>query len=136
MWPVTDEKAAAEIANACWSIGRKFSADHRSKGLFEFEGLPKEKWPDIADRTSQSLNGDRLEAFGITKFSLHDLLAGSDTISLFFSKATAKAGDLRDGAWSVLKTKVVPHVWVVVLSDDPKSTHATKTGLTKDQKAR
>ena len=136
LWPITDKDAAKEIADACWMIGRDSMTDHQTRGLFEFHGLPKERWPDIADRTSQSLNGDHLNAFGITDDILNDILTESDTISLFFSTATSKASELRDGTWSVLKNKVVPRVWVVVLSDDPVSTYATTTGLTQGSKSK
>lgn len=136
LWPITDREAADEIAKTAWAIGSDAMVDHHTRGIFHFDGLDRAIWPELADRTSQSLNGDKLDAFGITGDAANDLLVNSDTISLFFSKATAKANAIRDQTWSVLKNKVVAHVWVALLSDDPISTYSTTTGLTQGSRSR
>ena len=136
LWTITDREAAKEISETAWNIGRDSMVDFSTRGIFEFEGVPKDRWATLADRTSQSLNGDKLDAFGLDQDAISDFLSQSPTISIFFARATEHANTIRNGTWSVLKQTIVPHVWVVLASDDPVSTHSTTTGLTQGARSR
>lgn len=136
LWTITDRTAADTIAEAAWEIGRDSMVDIEAKGIFQFSGLPKARWAELADRTSQSLSGDKLEAFGLNKTEVDDLLSNSSAISIFFAHVSQRANQIRDNTWSVLKQKVVPHVWVVLASDDPVSTYSTTVGLTQGARSR
>ncbi len=66
LWTITDEKAAQQIANTAWSIGRDSLLDFETKGIYKFNGLEKSKYPKVADDTTKNLTGDGLEVFGLT----------------------------------------------------------------------
>lgn len=85
LWPVTREDSANRIAAEAWTTGRDSMTDTRSKGLYQFTGLPKERFYPVADTTSRNLTGDGLDAFGVTAEVASDLLAGTQTIADFFN---------------------------------------------------
>jgi len=130
LWPITKPESAAYVAKTAWAVGRDSMADNSSEGQFQFRGVPKEKYWDLADSTSKSLTGDGLEAYGITRDVASEFLIKSQTISDFFGYVTSAANAERDKTWSILKVRSSPHLWVVLPGDDPKLLNATADALT------
>jgi hypothetical protein len=136
LWPVTREDSARRIAAEAWATGRDSMTDTQSKGLYQFTGLPKERFYPVADTTSRNLTGDGLDAFGITPEVAHGLLAGTDTIADFFNAVDLFAESQREKTWSVLKTKVRARLWVVLPGDIPSAIRATVSSLTQGTRNR
>ncbi len=136
LWPVTREASARQIAEEAWATGRDSMADTRTKGLYNFTGLPKERFYSVADTTSRNLTGDGLETFGITPDVANSLLAGVETIADFFNAVDLFAEEQREKTWSVLKTKVRARVWVVLPGDMPSAIRSTVLSLTQGSRSR
>ena len=136
LWPVTREPSAQEIANEAWETGRDSMTDTQSKGLYEFKGLPKDRFYPVADTTTRNLTGDGLEAFGITHDIANQLLAGNETIADFFNAVDLHAESQRERTWSVLKTKIRARLWVVLPGDVPSAVRSTVLSLTQGSRNR
>jgi hypothetical protein len=131
LWPITKVESAEKVAQTAWVVGRDSMADEGSRGQYHFKGVPKAKYWDLADNTSRSLTGDSLEAYGLTKEILTEILPSCDTISDFFGRVTDRANAERDRTWSVLKVRSTPHLWVALPGDDLKLLNATADALTQ-----
>lgn len=136
LWPVTRESIARKIANEAWITGSDSVVDKKTRGLFLFEGVAKADYFRLADSTSRTLTGDGLEAFGLTEAGATDLIASSETIAQFYDAVNEAAEATRDQIWSVLKQRVVPHLWVVLPGDDANATSATASELTQGIRSR
>ena len=136
LWPVTREPAARQIAEEAWTTGRDSMTDTRSKGLYHFVGLPKERFYTVADTTTRNLTGDGLETFGVTPAAANELLAGTDTIADFFNAIDLYAEAQRAKTWSVLKTKVRARLWVILPGDVPSAIRSTVLSLTQGSRNR
>lgn len=110
--------------------------DTQSKGLYNFSGLPKERFYAVADTTSRNLTGDGLDAFGVTAEVASTLLAGTETIADFFNAVDLFAENEREKTWSVLKTKVRARLWVILPGDVPSAIRATVSSLTQGTRNR
>ncbi len=136
LWPVTREESAKRIAAEAWTTGRDSMTDTKSRGLYQFSGLPKERFYPVADTTSRNLTGDGLDAFGVTPEVANGLLTGADTIADFFNAVDLFAESQREKTWSVLKTKVRARLWVVLPGDVPSAIRATVSSLTQGTRNR
>lgn len=136
LWPVTREASARQIADEAWTTGRDSMADTRTKGLYNFVGLPKERFYAVADTTTRNLTGDGLETFGVTPKVAGELLAGVETIADFFNAVDLYAEGQREKTWSVLKTKVRARLWVVLPGDVPSAIRSTVLSLTQGSRNR
>ena len=131
MWPITKPESAQKVAETAWSVGRDSMVDEVSKGQYTFEGVPKSKYWELADNTSRTLTGDGLEAYGISKRGVNEIIKDCETISDFFGRATKIANAERDKTWSILKVRSTPHVWVALPGDDLNLLNATADALTQ-----
>jgi hypothetical protein len=131
LWPVTREPSARQIAEEAWTTGRDSMTDTQTKGLYNFIGLPKDRFYAVADTTTRNLTGDGLEAFGITPTVATQLLGGAATIADFFNAVDLYAEEQREKTWSVLKTKVRARLWVVLPGDVPSAIRSTVSSLTQ-----
>jgi hypothetical protein len=136
LWPITDGDAATAIASSAWSVGRDSVVDAETRGVYRFEGIPKERYFSLADATSKSLTSDGLEAFGVTESVANEMLAECETISDFFGKVDRFADANREATWSVLKAKFQPHLWVVLAGDDGSALKGTVSALTQGLRSR
>lgn len=131
LWPITDEEKAQQIADLAWHIGRDSMVATTTNGKFFFEGLPKEKFREIAENTSRNLNGDGLDAFGLNDEELVEILGRVQTISDFFSELNDIAEKVRGKTWSVLIERSLVHSWVLLPGDDAQAASGTSTALTQ-----
>lgn len=110
--------------------------DTPTRGFFNFLGIPKSEYYRLADNTARTLTGDSLGSFGITESSAVDLIASSDTIAQFYGQVNEAADTVRGRVWSVLKQRVIPHLWVVLPGDDVAAIQATAGELTQGTRSR
>lgn len=136
LWPITKPESARKIADTAWTVGRDSMTDTVTSGQFGFKGVKPEKYWDLADNTSRTLTGDGLEAYGILPEAGATLLPNCDTISDFFSLVTNLADEQRDETWSVLKTRFVAHLWVLLPGDNVTLVNATADSLTQGTKSK
>lgn len=130
-WPLTDEKSARIISEKAWSIGRDSVVDVETKGLYIFQGPPKNTYLNIAELTTRSLKGDGLEAFGITSAEATPLISESETIAEFYSRIETKAAEITGRYKDLLKDKPIPSVWILVGGDDSRELNLTVASLTQ-----
>ncbi|WP_425963832.1 hypothetical protein [Rhizobium nepotum] len=131
LWPITKKESATKVAETAWLVGRDSMADENSQGQYQFKGVAKEKYWELADHTSRSLTGDGLEAYGLTRKDMGEILPHCETISDFFNRLTNIANAERDRTWSVLKARSIPHLWVALPGDDLTMVNATCDALTQ-----
>lgn len=130
-WPLTDESSAKTLSEKAWRIGRDSVVDVESKGLYIFQGPPKDTYLKIAELTTRSLKGDGLETFGITEALAAPFLSESETIAEFYSRLEAKAAEITGRYKDLLKDKPIPSVWVLVGGDDSRELNLTVASLTQ-----
>jgi hypothetical protein len=136
LWPVTREPSGRQIAEEAWATGRDSMTDTRTKGFYNFTGLPKDRFYTVADTTTRNLTGDGLETFGVTPQVANGLLAGVETIADFFNSVDLFAEEQREKTWSVLKSKVRARLWVVLPGDVPSAIRSTVLSLTQGSRNR
>lgn len=136
IWPMTKQEAAQAISAEAWKAGRDSMTDSKTKGLYHFSGLPKNKYLQIADNTTKNLTGDGLEAFGVTQEVANNLLIGSETVADFFNKVDLFSEEQRDKTWSILKARSRARLWIVLPGDIPTVVNNTVTSLTQGTRNR
>lgn len=136
IWPLTRNDAATDLAMEAWSTGRDSVTEASTKGLYVFDGLPKEKYAHVADQTSRNLTGDGLEAFGITEDIITGLLPQCVTIADFFAAIDRTADEQRNATWSVLRERVRARLWVLLPGDVIGAINATVSALTQGTRRR
>ncbi|MEZ6143609.1 MAG: hypothetical protein R3B84_23845 [Zavarzinella sp.] len=129
-WPITDEDKAREISDIAWAIGRDSVVD-LDRGVYNFTGVPKQHFYDIADITSRSLRGGSLEVFGLTKDVAEPLAVESQTIAEFYTRLEQKSAEINEHYREILKDKTVPSVWILVGGDDARDLNLTIATLTQ-----
>ena len=86
IWPITSIETSTILADAAWEIGRDSLVDVASKGIYQFSGLDKKQYYEIADLTVRNLTPSQsLETFGLTRDKTNALVAKADTIGEFYS---------------------------------------------------
>ncbi|MGU3456838.1 hypothetical protein ACLBV5_11050 [Brevundimonas sp. M1A4_2e] len=136
LWPVTREVNARKIAEEAWITGSDSVVDKSTKGLFQFSGVPRADYYRLADTTCRTLTGDSLEAFGVAEEDAVEMIAGSETIAMFYGSVNEAAEAIRGQTWSVLRQRVVPYLWVVLPGDSVSAVQATATELTQGTRSR
>lgn len=137
IWPITDADAAKTIAEAAWSIGSDSIVDDSSKGLYNFKGLPKAVYFEVADITARSLNGGLgLESFGLGEVVAKPMVQASETISQFFGRLETKSQELNNAFGDTLKERRIPSVWILVGGDDTRELNLTVANLTQGTEKR
>lgn len=137
IWPITDEKSAHLIQETAWAVGSDSIVDFASHGRYEFTGLPKNAYFEVADITARSLNsGQGLEAFGLGSDVVKPMLQRSETISQFYSLLEAKSQELNNAFGDTLKERRLPSVWILVGGDDTRELSLTVANLTQGTEKR
>ncbi len=131
LWPITMRESARKVADTAWLVGRDSMADEFSRGQYNFIGVPKEKYWELADNTSRTLTGDGLEAYGVSRAKAAEIVRDCETISDFFGRVTSIANAERDKTWSILKVRSIPHVWVALPGDNLNLLNGTADALTQ-----
>lgn len=134
IWPITDKFAAEEISEIAWDVGRD-SITAANGCIFEFKGIPKNKYYTIADITSINLNeGRNLESYGISKNDTIQILKKSETIGQFYTHITNISLEKLDKTERFLKDKIVPKIWVLLPGDEATEIDRTVRTLTRGVK--
>lgn len=137
VWPITDRHAASRIRETAWQIGSDSIVDQMSRGMFQFTGLPKAEYYDVADITARSLNsGQGLEAFGLGPRVASPLLQTSETLSQFFGRLEEKSQELNNALGDTLRERRLPAVWILVAGDDTRELSLTVANLTQGTEKR
>ncbi|WPO31645.1 ATP-binding protein [Pseudomonas sp. BO3-4] len=137
IWPITDETSAELIQSTAWAVGSDSIVDFASRGRYEFTGLPKSAYFEVADITARSLNsGQGLEAFGLGVEVVQPMLQRSATISQFYSLLEAKSQELNNQFGDTLKERRLPSVWILVGGDDTRELSLTVANLTQGTEKR
>lgn len=132
VWPITDIPMANLLATSAWQIGRDSVVDVISKGIFNFQGVPKDKYPLIAELTTRNFSpGQSLETFGLTTDIVNPLVSASETISEFYSRLEDKSAEINGLYQDILKDRVIPKVWILVAGDNNKDLNLTVAHLTQ-----
>ncbi|OSZ74604.1 ATP-binding protein [Hydrogenophaga sp. IBVHS1] len=137
IWPITDVAAAQLISATAWDVGSDSIVDQTSKGLYQFTGLPKSAYYEVADVTARSLNsGQGLEAFGLGTTVVQPMVQTSETISQFYGKLEAKSQELNNQFGDTLKERRIPSIWILVGGDDTRELSLTVANLTQGTEKR
>lgn len=137
IWPITDTESAEIIKTTAWAVGSDSIVDQISRGLYNFKGLPKTAYFEVADITARSLNsGQGLESFGLGSAVAQPMLQSSDTISQFFGYLEAKSQELNNAFGDTLKERRIPSVWILVGGDDTRELSLTIANLTQGTEKR
>lgn len=136
LWPITKTTAAQAIAKIAWETGRDSVADPTTKGIYNFKGLPKEKYFLVADTTCKNLTGDGLNAFGIGNDIVNSILPSCETIADFFASIDTAAEASRENTWSVLRERVRARLWIVLPGDSLSVIESSVKALTQGSKNR
>ncbi len=129
IYPITDEPEAKSLADCAFQVGRD-SIVALEGGIYNFKGLPKDKYYGIADTTARTFSGSGLESFGLTKTIADAVLPHADTISSYYSLLETKSAEINQAYRDVLKEKIIPEVWVVLAGDDGQAVHTTVANVT------
>lgn len=137
IWPITDVASAELIRSTAWAVGSDSLVDQASRGRYDFLGLPKSSYYEVADVTARSLNaGQSLEAFGLGSAVVQPMLQSSETISQFFGQLEAKSQELNNAFGDTLKERRLPSVWILVGGDDTRELSLTVANLTQGTEKR
>lgn len=132
VWPITDEESAQSMAKIAWSIGRDSVVDVHKKGVYNFTGISKEHYYEIADVTIKNINPEQnLETFGLTKSVVQQLVEKADTIAEFFSYLEEKSVEINERYQEILQDKKIPRVWILVAGDSIRDLNLTVANLTQ-----
>jgi len=132
VWPITDENSANILQETAWQVGSDSLVDPNTRGVFQFSGLPKSDYFEVADITTRSLNaGQSLEAYGLGPAIAEPMLQTVNTLSQFYGKLENKSQELNNQFGDTLKERKVPSVWVLVGGDDSRELNLTVATLTQ-----
>ncbi|MFE8600635.1 hypothetical protein AB8V91_27135 [Archangium violaceum] len=136
IWPITDEVAAQRLAQIAFTIGRDSLVSVESNGVYQFVGLAKSDYYNVADTTARSLSGQGLESYGITAEQSAPLVHESDTISIFYSRLESQARAINGQYAATLKERIRPRVWVLLCGDEATNLSLTVATLTQGTRKR
>ncbi|WP_438768357.1 hypothetical protein [Kushneria sp. TE3] len=131
LWTMTDISAAKEISEIAWNVGRDSICAHDTKGVFNFTGIDKQKFYDIADNTALNLSGDGLEAYGLSREIAAPLIDTSETISDFYQQVISESEKSTTHFKSLIKERGQPRLWVLLHGDDRSAIGHTVGSLTQ-----
>jgi flagellar basal body rod protein FlgC len=132
VWPITRKDSAKMLSKVAWEVGRESVVDLDKKGLYEFNGIPKSSYIEVADTTTRNLNkGQSLESFGLTESTVAPLMQESDTISEFYSRLEKKSAEINDHYRDILEERTIPSIWILVAGDDSRELNLTVSNLTQ-----
>ncbi|ETN94022.1 hypothetical protein [Zhouia amylolytica] len=134
IWPITDKESADSIAKIAWDVGRDSITSNG--GIYEFIGIDKSNFYNVADITSKNINGINLESFGITKESTRKILKKVSTIGEYFTELETFSIELSEKTDLFLKNKIIPKVWILLSGDDAIEIDRTVKSLTQGLKNR
>lgn len=130
IWPITDKETAKIIGDVAWDVGKE-SISPNNGPIYDFQGLPKTLYYDVADDTVRNLNsGESLDSFGITQETCNYLLKDCTTIGEFYSKIEYIAIELSNSKWNILQEKIKPKIWILLLGDSSIELDRTVKSLT------
>lgn len=135
IWPITDETSAKSIGKIAWDVGRD-SITTSSGAIYNFTGLDKSFFYEVANITSKNINGINLESFGISKNSTEKILKRVSTIGEYFSELENLSIELSTKSDIFLKNKIIPKVWILLPGDDAVEIDRTVKSLTQGLKNR
>lgn len=133
IWPITDHNSAQSIGKIAWDVGRD-SITNSKNAIFNFNGLEKTFFYEVADITSKNINGLNLESFGITEALTKKTLKKVSTIGEYFSELENMSIDLSAKSDIFLKNKIIPKVWILLPGDDAVEIDRTVKSLTQGLK--
>ena len=136
IWPVTKPETRDQLARIAWGVGADSVVPVDTRGVYKFEGVPREKYFEVADLTARSLNGESLEVYGVSRESGERLAAESTTIGSYFSRLETYASERQGKVWSILRERVRPRLWVVLPGDIGDMLDSTVARLTQGRKYR
>ena len=136
IWPITKDKTSKELARIAWDVGADSILAIDTRGIYEFNGLSKDRYIEVANLTAISLNGDGIEAYGVPINQALELVKQSDTLGLFYAEIENHSSKSRDHVWSVLKEKARTLVWILVAGDDGKYLDSAVKGLVQGRLSR
>jgi hypothetical protein len=136
LWPITKKTSAQKIADIAWNVGRDSMVLPDTKGLYEFKGVPRERYYELSDLTTRNLSGDGLEAFGLDEGTAQDIVMGCETIADFYDQVNEYTEKRREDTWSVLKERVRARLWVLLPGDDVAALNASVSALTQGRRNR
>lgn len=135
LWPITDKKHALSYSEIGWEVGRDSVVDSDTRGIYNFTGLPKNDFEEVADITARSFNEGRgLEVFGLNSTNIPEILSRSLTISDFYGNLEKQSQEINLDFDKIIKEKIIPAVWILVLGDDVGELGLTVATLTKGNK--
>jgi energy-coupling factor transporter ATP-binding protein EcfA2 len=130
IWPITDKESAKKIGEIAWEVGKESISPIKGP-IYNFEGLPKKLYYDVADDTVRNLNnGENLDSFGITQSTCEYLLKDCKTIGEFYTEIENLAIDLNDSKWKILQEKIKPKIWILLPGDSSIELDRTVKSLT------
>jgi hypothetical protein len=135
IWPITDEISAKSIGELAWDVGRD-SITTSNGAIYNFTGLDKSLFYEVANITSKNINGINLESFGITKESSQKVLKKVSTIGEYFSELENLSIELSTKNDIFLTNKIIPKVWILLPGDDAVEIDRTVKSLTQGIKNR
>ncbi|HUR63045.1 MAG TPA: hypothetical protein VM241_01040 [Candidatus Thermoplasmatota archaeon] len=131
IWPITDSETAKVLGDIAWQIGRDSIVDVNG-GTYQFEGLSKQNFYNVADTTTRSLNGGQsLETFGLTPSNTEEAVKDSQTIGEFYTRLEGISSFINKRFGDVLKEKKLPSVWILIAADDNRELDLTVSKLTQ-----
>lgn len=129
IWPITNIKSAELISKIAWDTGRDSITPNEQP--FEFKGIDKSLFYEIADITSKNINGISLETYGITKTKAQEVLKNTTTIGHYFIELENLSIDVFTNNDLFLKNKKIPKVWILLPGDDAIEIDRTVKSLTQ-----
>ncbi|MBL7903349.1 MAG: hypothetical protein JNK73_15225 [Bacteroidia bacterium] len=131
VWPITDSVSCKLISDVAWEVGKE-SLSPTEGPIYNFIGLPKRDYFEVADDTVRSLNnGETIESYGITKAAAASLLSNCATIGSFYSQIEKLAYEMNESKWKILEEKVKPKIWIVLTGDSTTELDRTVRSLTQ-----
>lgn len=135
IWPITDKDSAKTIGDLAWDVGRE-SLTPIDGATYNFIGLDKSEFYNVADITSKNINGANLESYGLTKEDTDKLLKKVETIGQYFSELEQFSIRLNCETEVFLKDKLIPKVWILLPGDEATEIDRTVKSLTQGIKNR
>lgn len=139
IWPATLVETRNSLAAIAEEVGADSVVSPDTRGVYNFQGLSRELYYEVAAKTVEGLTGDSLEAFGIPRNVSSEILRrveGELWIGKYYSLIELESASIRQHTWDLLKEKVRPRVWIVVIGDNVRTVDGTTNNLTQGRRSR